>query len=480
MPPNTKKPNVLFILADDMGAWAMACAGNSEVRTPNLDRIAARGMRMENAFCVSPVCSPARASLLTGMIPSQHGVHDWICRGNSPSESSDGAIIDYLDSRETYTEILARNGYECALSGKWHLGNAVELHSGHHYWRVHARGGGPYYNAPMIREGAEIHEPAYVTNVITEHALEFLAVRDTQKPFYLGVHYTAPHSPWEREEHPPEFFDPYFNDCAFDSVPDLPMHPWQINTATFGSTPEKRRELLSGYYAAITAMDSDVGRILDRLEQQQLLENTLIVFTSDNGMNMGHHGIYGKGNGTYPQNMYDSSVKVPFLVAHGDRIGQGRAQAALFSHYDFMPTLLDYLGLESDTPADLPGRSRLNLWSGGTEVQDAPLFVFDEYGAVQMIRTSSWKYVHRYQKGPNELYDLCQDPDETSNLLEPAASHPMAEELRVQMQAWFENYADEALDGRKLKVYGRGQREDLRLSADDWFKSDYVYLSKGS
>tara|TARA_B100001971_G_C18267468_1_gene594936 strand:+ start:15414 stop:15707 length:294 start_codon:yes stop_codon:yes gene_type:complete len=97
-----------------------------------------------------------------------------------------------------------------------------------------------------------------------------------------------------------------------------------------------------------------------------------------------------------------------------------------------------------------------------------------------MIRTSRWKYVHRYQEGPNELYDLCQDPDETSNLLAPAASHPMAEELRVQMQTWFENYADEALDGRKLKVYGRGQREDLRLSADDWFKSDYVYLSKGS
>ncbi|WPJ95189.1 sulfatase-like hydrolase/transferase [Coraliomargarita algicola] len=474
-----QRPNILFILADDMGAWALGCAGNPEVRTPNLDRIAASGLRLENAYCVSPVCSPARASLLTGKIPSQHGVHDWIRRGNAPSESSDGAVIDYLEGQATYTEILERNGYYCGLSGKWHLGNAPQVQKGHSFWRVHARGGGPYYDAPMIREGEEYVEARYVTDVITEHALDFLAEQQGQEsPFYLGVHYTAPHSPWGRDQHPAEFFDPYYNDCPFDSVPDLPMHPWQINTAPYGITPESRRELLSGYYASITAMDAGIGRLLDALEAQGILEDTLIVFTGDNGMNMGHHGIYGKGNGTYPQNMFDTSVKVPFLIAHPGSMPSGVVSDALFSHYDFMPSLLDYLGLEAEIPQQLPGKVQSRLWTGGATSVDAPLVVFDEYGPARMIRSQDWKYVRRFTEHSDELYDLSQDPDESCNLMDAPEYAERVNSMREQLDAWFARYVEAGCDGAELGITGRGQLDHARKK--DVFASDWHYLKERS
>ena len=144
-----KKPNIVFILSDDQGAWSMNCAGTPELYTPNLDRIAARGMRFENFFCVSPVCSPARASLLTGNIPSAHGVHDWIRSGNVDGEKfaaqgkenpygggyrEEIKPIAYLEGQTTYTDLLAKNGYNCALTGKWHLGDSVIPQHGFTRW----------------------------------------------------------------------------------------------------------------------------------------------------------------------------------------------------------------------------------------------------------------------------------------------------------------------------------------------------------
>ncbi|MBC2595905.1 sulfatase-like hydrolase/transferase [Ruficoccus amylovorans] len=465
--------NVLFILADDLGAWALGCAGNNEIHTPHLDRLAARGLRLENAFCVSPVCSPARASLLTGRIPSQHGVHDWVRRGNCPSESGDGSLIDYLEGLPTYTEALAQAGYRCGLSGKWHLGQAPVPRGDHVFWHVHAKGGGSYYHAPWIRDGQECEAPGYVTDVITDYALEFLeAYADGARPFYLGVHYTAPHYPWGRDQHPAQYYEPYFNDCAFESVPELPMHPWQIDTAPRVHTREARREMLSGYYAAVTAMDAAIGRLLDALERSGQLGRTLIVFTSDNGMNMGHHGIYGKGNGTYPQNMYDTSVKVPFILSRPGRVPEGVSAGALFSHYDFMPTLLDFLGLGRQVPAALPGAIRTDLWEGRADATGAPVVVFDEYGPVRMIRDERWKYVHRFPDGPHECYDLQSDPGETHNLIGDPRCFALAERMRGQLAAWFARYVDPARDGADFPVTGKGQCDlsgRAGAFADDWF-----------
>ncbi len=347
-------PNILFLLADDQGSWAMRCAGNPDIDTPNLDRLAESGIRFENFFCASPVCSPARASILTGRIPSQHGIHDWLRGGNAEIENefeTTGELIEFLAGQPGYTNHLADAGYTCGLSGKWHLGDSHHPQKGFTFWEPHALGGGPYYNAPVIRNGRVEYEPGYITDTITENALRFLELTAGggktafHQPFYLGVHYTAPHSPWERQHHPHDLYDAYFTQCTFNSIPLEPMHPQQINSAPNGYTEETRRPLLSGYYAAITAMDRGIGRILDWLEEYDLRQNTLVIFSSDNGMNMGHHGIFGKGNGTFPFNMFDTSVKVPMLISRPGSVPQGVVYTNLLSHYDLYPTLLDYTGL---------------------------------------------------------------------------------------------------------------------------------------
>jgi len=469
--------NVLFILADDMGAWALGCAGNQDIQTPHLDRLAADGMRFSNAFCVSPVCSPARASLMTGKMPSQHGVLDWIRRGNSSSESEDGQLIEYLAKERCYTEILAENGYVCGLSGKWHLGNAPQPQKGHSFWHVHAKGGSLYYGAPMICEGREYLEPKYVTEAITDHALEFLHQQSREKPFYLGVHYTAPHSPWGRDQHPAEYYDRYFDHRAFESFPNRPMHSRQINSAPCGSNPEKRRTLLSGYAAAISAMDAQIGRLLAALEQRGLLGETLIVFTSDNGMNMGHHGIYGKGNGTYPPNLFDTSVKVPFLAACPEQIPAGAVCDALFSHYDFLPTLLEFLGLDAQIPPGLPGSARADLWRGTSGSGGDEVIVLDEYGPARMIRSQRYKLVWHEIGGPDEFYDLAADPEEEVNLIESATHRPLIEDLKRRLHSWFAQYTDPQTAAARRLVTGMGQ---LDLARENSFSQEWRYLADDS
>ena len=453
------RPNILFVLTDDQGYWALGSAGNEEMRTPHLDRIAAGGIRFENFFCASPVCSPARASILTGRIPSQHGVHDWIRAGNSTIETEHGGkLIQYLKGHTAFTEILVERGYTCGISGKWHLGDSHHPQKGFSFWYVHAQGGSPYRNAPMVRNGRAYQESRYVTDAITDEALAFLnEQKDSPAPFYLSVHYTAPHSPWTRDDHPKELYDDYFKNCPFESVPKLPMHPWQVDSSPVGDTEETRRAILSGYFAAVTAMDANVGRLLGRLAETGLSENTLVIFTGDNGMNMGHHGIYGKGNGTVPQNMYDTSVKVPMLVARPGHAPEGAVCDTLLSHYDIMPTLLDYLGMENPESHKLPGRSFAGLLRGEALDERENVVVFDEYGPVRMIRTKGRKYVHRYAYGPHELYDLANNPDETENLVDHAEHREEAVEMKRRLDEWFLRYVDPAVDGVREAVYGAGQ-----------------------
>ncbi|MGC9468572.1 MAG: sulfatase-like hydrolase/transferase [Anaerolineae bacterium] len=482
---NPERPNIVFVLTDDQGHWAMGCAGNEEVQTPNLDRIAAMGMRFDDFFCASPVCSPARASILTGRIPSQHGVHDWIRKGNLDSERTPGSgwgddrEIRYLQGLRTYTDVLSENGYVCGFSGKWHLGDSLHPQKGFSFWHIFPYGGGSYYNAYMIRDGRIERDTRYLTDVITEDGLAFLDQQaDSDEPFYLSVHYTAPHSPWHEGEHPAELVTLY-EDCPFDTCPVVPGgHPWQINSAPRG-TGARRRELLSGYYAAITGVDRGVGRILDRLSSMGVLENTLVIFSGDNGMNMGHHGIWGKGNGTFPQNMYDTSVKVPMLVARPGHVPHGVIEEHLLSHYDLFPTLLDYVGLADPVTRSLPGRSFAPLLRGESLPVRDHVVVFDEYGPVRMIRTDAWKYVHRYPYGPNELYDLINDPDETRNLIEDPNQQARVAALEGELEAWFLRYVDPERDGAKEPVTGKGQVDlpgvkgkGRRAFEDDWWYVD--------
>ncbi len=418
--PETSNPNILIILSDDQGPWALGCAGNNELRTPNLDALAAGGTRFANFFCASPVCSPARASFLTGRIPSQHGVHDWLKSGNI--EVEDGVTwcgkdrpIEYLEGMTGFTDILAANGYACGLSGKWHLGDSGTPQKGHSYWFAHSLGGDNYKNYFMFENSSElVNRTQYVTDYFTDKAIDFLdRQQGSEKPFCLSVHYTAPHSPWSEDNHPEDIWATYA-DCPFESVPDEPVHPW----AQWKHSPEHRRKQLTGYFTAVTAMDANIGRLIDKLDEMGIRDNTLVVFLSDNGMNMGHHGIWGKGNGTFPVNMYDTSVKIPFIASMPGRVPQGVLHEGLCSQYDFMPTILDYLGFENPDADQLPGRSFAAALRGEADQGAEQVVVCDEYGPVRMIRDHEWKYVHRYPYGPHELYSLNDDPDERQNLVD--------------------------------------------------------------
>ena len=446
---NSRQPNVIFILTDDQGPWAAGCCGNDEVRTPNIDRLAETGVRFENFFCTSPVCSPARASLMTGRIPSAHGVHDWIRDGNMPPTSA-----KYLEGLTCYTDVLGANGYNVGLSGKWHLGDSMMPQHGFSHWFAMPLGGSRYNDAEMIRDGVVEVQPGYVTDVITDDALQFIESNKSQ-PFYLSVHYNAPHTPFDG--HPQDIVDSY-DDCPFKTCPQEAAHPW----ATPGSRIHLgNRESLKGYFAAITAMDLNVGRILEKLEGLGLREDTLIIFSSDNGYSCGHHGFWHKGNGTFPLNMYENSVKVPFIMSHPGGMPQGRVTEAMASQYDFMPTLLDYLDLEMPADPLRPGRSFRPALLGETDDAQAEVVIFDEYGPVRMIRTQEWKYVHRYPYGPHELYDLVNDPGERKNLADEKSQGALVKEMRQQLASWFSRYVLPELDGTRFQVTGLGHADKI-------------------
>ena len=438
MPTNADRPNVIFILTDDQGPWAAGCYGNHEIRTPNIDRLAATGTRFDNFFVAIPVCSPSRATYLTGRIPSQHGIHEWL-----KGEEDDHGKLEILADEVAYTDVMAQHGYTCGLSGKWHMGGAFVPQHGFDFWYAHQKGGGDYNAAPMVRDGEGIIEDGYITDVITDEAVGYLDRHDGEQPFYLSVHYTAPHSPWTG--HPQTIVDSY-DDCPFETCPQEPKHPWAISLTDrcLGD-----REMLKGYFAAVTAMDIGVGRVIDRVEELDLREDTLIVFAADNGFSCGHHGFWGKGNGTFPRNMYENSVKVPFVASHPGRIPEGASTDAMVSAYDFCPTLLDYLDLPAPTQQNLPGSSFLPVLLGQEETHNEAVCIFDEYGPVRMIRTEDWKYVYRHAHGPDELFDLVTDPDERVNLANDGDYQDKRLELKGRMDEWFARYVIPERDGLK-------------------------------
>ena len=486
---DNSRPNILFVLSDDQGPWAMNCAGTTELRSPHLDRLSDSGIRFENFFCASPVCSPARATILTGQMPSQHGVQDFLRAGNSADLPSDGKSLQYLQGRPTYVERLKEKGYVTALSGKWHLGDSVTPQAGFDFWNVFATGSGDYYNSPMFRDGKFYNGDGYVSDVITDNAIRFLDDQiNTDDPFALNVHYTAPHAPWDRHQHPPSIYDDYFNNCRFDSVDWDPIHPNHLyksnNThmdkgaaGSIGQTELERRQILSGYFSAITEMDKNIGRLLEWLEEKKLRENTLIVFTSDNGMNMGHHGIWGKGNGTYPPNMFDTSVKVPTIMSMPRRLPEGIVNSDLLSHYDLMPTILQFAGMKLSGVEEMPGRSFKEILDGIESMNQGPIMVYDEYGQTRMIRNKKHKYIHRYNGAPCEFYDLIADPNETTNEINNPDFAKSITDLRTELIEWFDRYTEPERDGSKQLVKGRGQLDIIQPDGKA-FAQDMTFLSK--
>ena len=447
-----KKPNIIVFLSDDQGVWASGCYGNTEIITPNIDKIAKKGIQFNNFFVATPVCSPSRATFLTGMIPSQHGIHDYISEGNTVKKS-----IQYLKETITYTDILSENGWICGISGKWHLGSSEIPQHGFSDWYVHQKGGGPYYNAPMIKNGELINEPGYITDAITNQAINLLdKYSKNTSPFYISVHYTAPHGPWINN-HPKEILD-YYNDCKFESCPQEPRHPWAIwlTDENLGNI-----DSLKGYFAAVTAMDKGIGNILNKLDDLGLTNDTLVIFTSDNGFSCGQKGFWGKGNGTNPRNMYENSIKVPAIFSQPGTIPMGKIETEMISAYDFFPTIIDYVNLPVNNDNKLPGTSFKEALLNSKYKGKDDIVIFDEYGPVRMIRTKEWKYVQRYPKGPNELYNLIKDNNERNNLINYKKYELLISDLKSKMDKWFLQYVNPRKDGINQNPESDGQQSLL-------------------
>ncbi len=456
MPSAGQPPNILLFLTDDHGAWATGCYGNGEVRSPTLDRLAATGARFAEAFTPCPVCSPARACLLAGRTPSQVGIHDWL-----QEVEPEFGDRDWLAEERTLPELLRDAGYRCGLSGKWHLGRShttprgFDWHFGLPRWQ-----GGHIEEYEYVLNDAPLRLTGNKSAFITDYALQFLTEVPPDQPFFLNVGYIATHSPYLGQD--PDLVARYA-DATFDAIPPYLPHPWQKNEG-LANGEHPREDLLAryrNYYAAVSEIDRGVGRILDRLAASGQLDNTLVIYTADHGCALGQHGFWGKGNSTRPLNMYETSLRVPLLVRAPDGHATGVVVDRCVDHYDTFQLICDYAGMQptrngrADQP--YPGRSYRGFVEGGTPAawDDTR---FGEYGDLRMIRTPQYKLVRRYPAGPDDLFDLLDDPGETTNRCGEARYAAVESDLRARLDAFYREHDDPRHSGLRVKELSQHNR----------------------
>ena len=460
------RPNILFIMTDDHAAHAMSCYGSRINETPNLDRIAEGGMRFDNCFCTNSICTPSRAVILTGQYSHVNGVT---------------TLASKLDGRrENVAKILQRNGYQTAMIGKWHLGHGgIHDPTGFDYWIV-LPGQGLYHNPVMDEMGERKVIPGYATDIITDISLDWLRDRDPDRPFFLMCHHKAPHRPWEPDDKhahlyddvdipEPETFDDDYSDRAAAAAA-AKMRVDRDLTATDlkqpvpeGLTPEeekswKYQRYIKDYLRCVASIDDNVGRMLDFLDEEGLAENTIVIYTSDQGFFLGDHGWYDK------RFMYEESLRMPFVIRYPREIAPGTVNRDIILNIDFPLTWLDYAGI--DAPDEMQGTSFRPLLNGVTpEGWQTSLYyrywmhlahhgVYAHYG----VRTLRYKLICYYAdaldqpgaiddpKPPEwEMFDLDKDPHELHSVYhDPAYAdvvRDLSEELyRLQAQVGDEPY----------------------------------------
>ena len=435
------RPNILLFLTDDHGAWANGCYGNREVRTPTLDALATLGTRFDNAYTPTPVCSPARACLLTGKTASQVGIHDWLQEA-MPTVGE----RDWLGGTRTLFDYLSAAGYHCGLSGKWHLGQShlpprgADYHLGLPGWQ-----GSHNENYTYVRNGELVELAGNKSGFITDHAIEFLDAAPAGKPFFLNIGYIATHSPYRQQEHDPQQTAKYEN-CPFDEIPPWAPHPWVKNEG--GGNELSDEDLLDryiGYYASVTEIDDNIARVIGALQARGQWENTIIIYTSDHGCAIGHQGFFGKGNSTRPLNMYEVSLRVPLIIS-----GPGVEAQVVEEYVDHCDTFHTVCALAHvDLPADeiYAGESYAPLLRGERMPWDNTRY--GEYGDLRMIRDERWKLVWRYPAGPHDLFDLSLDPNEMENVFE--ANPQVAAQYKARLDEFYDRHDVKEFTGLRVK-----------------------------
>ncbi len=436
-----RRPNVVFILADNQGAWTLGCYGNPDVRTPNIDRLAGEGVRFTRSLSSNPVCSPTRATYLTGLIPSQHGVHSYLPVDNK-AKPLPYALAEFV----TLPKVLHEAGYVCGMSGKWHLGGTFKPQDGFTDWITMPSGHTTeFYNAQVIENGQVRKEPKYLTDLWTEHAVRFIE-SNKDNPFFLYVPYNGPYGlGGSLKNAARNRWAEYYADKPLLSFPRDAMHPWQFSNKEFLNNIVSIRRVA----AETSGVDDGVGEIMATLKRLNLDENTLVIYAADQGWMGGQNGIWGMGDHTRPVGAFDLMMHVPLIFRQPGRIPAGATSEGLVSNYDFLPSVLAYLGLadKMGQKPRSPGRDYSPVLRGGkAEWDNKDNNIFYEMENTRAIRTNEWKYVARRPDGPNELYDMKADPHERFNLFGQRNRQQVQGELAKRLDDFFKEYADPQYD----------------------------------
>ncbi|MBM4038194.1 MAG: sulfatase [Planctomycetes bacterium] len=433
------KPNILFIMSDDHASHAMSCYGSRINKTPNLDRIATGGMRFENCFCGNSICGPSRAAILTGKHSHANGFR-------TNGDRFDG-------SQQTLPKLLKAAGYQTAIIGKWHL---VTDPTGFDYWNI-LPGQGAYHDPMFIEMGERKKHQGYVTDLITDFSMDWLRKRDKSKPFFLMCHHKAPHRNWQPDAKHAKLYEdadipepPTFNDdyktrgtAARTTTMTIENHLTKSDVKAdvpAGLTGSARKSWLyqryiKDYLRCVASVDDNVGRLLDFLDKEGLAQDTIVVYTSDQGFYLGDHGWYDK------RFMYEESLRMPFIIRYPRAIKPGTVNRDLVQNIDFAPLFLDAAG--QPTPADMHGRSFLPLLRGETpkDWRASLYYHYYEYPAVHSVkrhygvRTQRHKLIHFYHDVDEwELYDLEKDPRELNNVYADPAYADTVKELKAELE----------------------------------------------
>lgn len=444
-----RRYNLISVVTDDQADWSVGVYGNRQSRTPNMDRLAREGALFTNAFTVTPVCSPSRASLLTGRYGTQLGITDWI----TPEEARDGLGLPV--GVTTWPEILQRHGYVTGLIGKWHLGEMPQFHPtrrGYQHFLGFLGGGNRPINPLLEVSGKTEQLTGSLPDILTDDAMKFVEA-NRQKAFALSLHYRAPHLPYgpvpQADSEPFKDLDP--------AIPSFK-----------GSDDQQVKRLTREYYASVHSIDRNLGRLLAHLDTLGLADKTIIVFTSDHGYNIGHHGLHTKGNGhwmaggvTGPKrpNMFDTSIRIPLLVRWPGVVKPGTVITAVVSNLDTFATVLGMLDLPLPPDVKQEGVDFSPLLRGQTVTgwRDTLYGQYDLHNGglafMRMIRTAEWKLVrHHLTNLLDELYDLKNDPGETHNLYRDPTYRDVRGQLQQRLTAWQQSIGDPLLKPTPGKI----------------------------
>ncbi|MHB8895997.1 MAG: sulfatase family protein [Candidatus Geothermincolia bacterium] len=474
MASEKKPPNVLMIIVDNQWAGALGCYGNTEHHTPNLDLLARQGMRFSRGYATNGLCSPTRASILTGLMPSQHGTHMPFNDDLSYLPEEWTAVREF----RTLPLTLKNRGYQTAHIGKWHLGQYKEPKLGFEHWVVTPKGHtSDFYHSHIIDNGKEYDvNDQHLVDFWAEKASEYLENYTREKPFYLQVAFNGPYvmpptalgpdprNPFYEKFENVDFkplkysasdrllslisspYDPNADQEITFSADDIPAALKVVSHQAIDYVRMQNDPATRANIAAQNAMvDFGVGVIMETLERSGLDEETLVVYVSDHGFPYGHHGLWAAGM-YFPQVLYEQNMNIPFIVRHTGSIEPDRVPDVLVSEYDIFPTILDYIGFGDVEIENSPGRSLASLLRGGPPSfeEDEVYFEHEESRGIRTSRYSYWKRLEGF--GENELYDMVDDPNQDNNVYGQPEYEVAGRELDAKLVAFFERYSDPAYD----------------------------------